>query len=205
VTADLPPIGVVLAGGRGRRLGGVGKASLQLAGRPLFHYPLRALLAVFADLAVVAKPDSRVLPLPGGVDLWIEPDRPNHPLVGIVEALRRADGRPVFVCAADMPLIEAHELRAILLADDLHRHPRAVAVVPRAGGRLQPLCALYRPETLPAFARAGAHAALTRVVEGLAPLIVDRPDAHMYLNVNTRPELEAAQVALLGGRGAPGA
>lgn len=196
VSSEPQPIGVVLAGGRGRRLGGIGKASLPLAGQPLFHYPLQALRSVFAEVAVVAKPDSRVLPMPGDVALWIEPQNPNHPLVGIVEALRRAAGRAVFVCAADLPLIDRAELRAIMLADELHRRPRAIAVVPHADGHLQPLCALYRPDALPAFERAGAHSAVTRVVTGLEPLVVERPDQRPYLNVNTRAQLEEATAAL---------
>lgn len=197
VEARKPPVGVVLAGGRGRRLGGTGKASLPIAGHPLFSYPLQALRSVFADVAVVAKPDSTVLPLPGDVELWIEPQRPNHPIVGIVEALRRGGGRPVFVVAADMPLINRDEMRALLLADELH-HRDPTAVVPRVAGRLQPLCALYRPCALPAFERAAERAALTRVVAGLEPLVVERLDARPYLNVNTRADLNAADAVLRG-------
>ena len=86
------PVGVVLAGGAGRRMGGA-KPGTPLAGRPLIAYPLTALRAVLAPVAVVAKSDS-VLPVLGaGVELWREPDEPRHPLAGILEALRRADGR----------------------------------------------------------------------------------------------------------------
>lgn len=183
-------VGVVLAGGRGRRLGGVGKASLALHGRPLLSYPLAALGGVFTRTAVVAKADNKVLPLPVGAELWIEPDEPRHPLIGIATALRRAGGSAVFVCAADLPLISIDEIRAILLADDVHRGSPPGVVVPRAGGRLQPLCALYRPVVLAAVERAGRHAALTSVVTGLEPLIVERRDADPYTNVNTRKELD---------------
>ena len=54
------PVGVVLAGGAGRRLGGAKPATL-VAGRPLISYPIAALRAVCAPVAVVAKRDS---PLP---------------------------------------------------------------------------------------------------------------------------------------------
>ena len=76
-----PPVGVVLAGGRGRRLGG-DKAIVELEGRALVHYPLEALHEVCDDVVVVAKRDTLLPPLSGIADLWIEPDEPRHPLVG---------------------------------------------------------------------------------------------------------------------------
>src|SRR5581483_281554 len=99
------PIGVVLAGGAGRRIGG-SKAQVLLRGRPLIHYPLAVLRAALDEVAVVAKGDTE-LPELGGVELWIEPDEPRHPLAGILHGLRRAGGRAVLACAADMPLITA--------------------------------------------------------------------------------------------------
>jgi molybdopterin-guanine dinucleotide biosynthesis protein A len=181
-------------------MGGPGKAALELLAHPLYRYPLDALLSVFGEAVVVAKRDNPVLPLPHGVELWVEPDEPRHPLVGICLALRRAAGRSICVCAADLPLIEPGELRALVLATELHRDSEWVAVVPRADGRLQPLCALYSPAALPALERAGPRAALTRVVAGLHPLVVERLDARPYLNVNTRAELEAAAAALRASR-----
>lgn len=67
------PIGVVLAGGAGRRMGGA-KASTPLAGRPLIAYPIAALRAVLAPVAVVAKRDSGLPPVGYGVEIWREPD-----------------------------------------------------------------------------------------------------------------------------------
>jgi GTP:adenosylcobinamide-phosphate guanylyltransferase len=46
---------VVLAGGRGSRLGGEGKASLELAGRPMLAYVLEALNGALDEVAVAAK------------------------------------------------------------------------------------------------------------------------------------------------------
>ncbi len=100
-----PPVGVVLAGGRGQRIGG-DKAVVTLAGRPLLSYPVQAMLGALDDVVVVAKP-STVLPGLGDVAVWEEPEHPSHPLVGIAEALRRADGRWVLICAGDMPFVPA--------------------------------------------------------------------------------------------------
>src|ERR1700733_2031483 len=112
------PVGVVLAGGQGRRIGG-DKAIVSLAARPMVSYPLLALRAVLADVRVVAKPGTALPALPtlDGVEIWTEPAEPHHPLVGIVEALRRAAPRPVLVCAADMPFLTPAAVSALAYAD----------------------------------------------------------------------------------------
>ena len=97
------PIGVILAGGVGRRIGG-SKAIVKLRGRPLIMYPLQALTLALGEVAVLAKPDTE-LPSLSGVTIWIEPATPQHPLVGISHALALAGDRPVLVCAADLPLV----------------------------------------------------------------------------------------------------
>jgi len=89
------PIGAVLAGGAGRRIGG-GKAIVELHGRPLLSYPVGVLQAVLGEVAVVAKPQTELPDLPG-VHVWHEPEEPHHPLAGIVHALQQADGRAVLV------------------------------------------------------------------------------------------------------------
>src|SRR3954451_470138 len=141
------PVGVVLAGGLGRRLGG-DKAIVELEGRPLVLYPLEALHEVCDDVAVVAKRDTILPPLAGVADLWIEPDEPRHPLAGVAHALRLALGRPVLVVAGDLPLMDAETLRAIATADT----GDAAVVAPRVHGRLMPLCALYTPRAAPGLA-----------------------------------------------------
>jgi molybdopterin-guanine dinucleotide biosynthesis protein A len=95
-------IGAVLAGGSGRRIGG-DKATVELEGRPLVHYPLSVLRAVLDEVAIVAK-QSTVLPgLDVEIAIWLEPDEPRHPLAGVVHALRWAGGRLQPLCARYEP------------------------------------------------------------------------------------------------------
>ena len=172
--------GVVLAGGRGRRMGG-DKATVALRGRPLLHYPLDALLEVADRVAVVSKRDTRLPHLPPAVEIWCDDDdERTHPLLGVVTALRHAGG-PVLVVAGDMPQVTAEALRALRDA------PPAAVAVARADGRLQPLLARYAPEALGAL-RAGTDRAATAVVEALDPVIVD-VDAGVALNVNAPEDL----------------
>ena len=187
-------IGVVLAGGVGRRIGG-DKAMVELEGRPLVLYPLAVLRAVLDEVVVVAKQSTILPPLDADVAIWLEADEPRHPLLGIVHALRCARRRPVIVVAGDMPFVT----RGLVSALARERSHGAPAVVPRAAGRLQPLCARYDPRALTALAASDFGAPVTEVVAALNPRIVDWPDDEPFFNVN-HPEDILQAAALLSGR-----
>jgi molybdopterin-guanine dinucleotide biosynthesis protein A len=190
------PVGVVLAGGLGRRLGG-DKAVVEIEGRPLLLYPLEALHEVCDQVAVVAKRDTILPPLGGLADLWIEPDEPRHPLTGIEHALRLAGGLPILAVAVDLPLVDAATLRLIAGTAT----GTAAVVVPRVHGRLQPLCALYTPLALAGLAGFDPSASATAVVEALGVREVEPPDPSAFLNVNRPEDVLQASVLLRGGGG----
>jgi molybdenum cofactor guanylyltransferase len=191
------PIGVVLAGGAGRRIGGA-KAVVALRGAPLVRYPLRALQAVLAEVVVVAKQASELPPLPG-VPIWIEPAEPRHPLAGIVHALEAAGaaagiagmGREILVAAGDLPFVSP-ELVELLAHAGAGGAP---ALVPRAGGRLQPLLARYAPAAHAPLAAALARDPLPSVTDAVAalrPRVLELDDARPFFNVNAPEDLLTA-------------
>jgi molybdopterin-guanine dinucleotide biosynthesis protein A len=178
-------IGVVLAGGSGRRIGG-GKPGRLLAGRPLVSYPAAALAAVCERVAIVAKPGTELPELPG-VETWDdEPDEPRHPLTGIIHALERAAGEPILVCAADMPFVTADGLRALARS--------AKTTIAISDGVLQPVLGLYTPDVLPVLRAAEPNTPLTRTIEALAPaLMALAPDE--VRSIDTNEELADAEVS----------
>lgn len=182
-------IGVVLAGGLGRRMGAP-KATAPLAGRPLIDYPLAALRAVTERVVVVAKRDTE---LPDGLERWDEPDDPRHPIAGIAHALERARG-PILVCAADMPFVRADVLR--LVAGELR--PDLEASVAFCEGRLEPLLAAYAPAALVPLRAAPPDEPLRRTVESLMPVLVD-VEPEVVFNVNTPDDLAEAERRLRPG------
>jgi molybdopterin-guanine dinucleotide biosynthesis protein A len=182
------PVGVILAGGRGRRLGG-DKALASLAGQPLILRPLAAMRAVLTDVAVVAKPDT-ALPDLAGTPVWSEPAEPSHPLVGIVHALHLADGRAVLVCAADLPFVTPATLKALAGADA----GAASAVIAAVQGVAQPLLGRYEhgcAALLEPIAREG-RAAMRDVVRALGARQFEL-DALELFNVNTPEDLRRAE------------
>lgn len=199
-----PPVGVILAGGRGRRLGGE-KASLILGGRPLLAYPVAAMQAALDEVAVVAKPDT-VLPALPGVAVWREAPAPRHPLVGILAALRATRGRAVLVCAGDMPFVRPATLRGLAGAEA--QGADAVVALGADGAGLQPLLARYEPAALARLEPAAAEgvAPMRAVVAALAPVRFVVADPVELLNVNTREDLARARalVELRRGEGQAG-
>lgn len=195
---DRGPVGVVLAGGLGRRIGG-DKAVVLMGGRPLVSYGLAALREAFAsEPVVVAKSDTELPALPAGVRVWVEPDEPRHPLTGIVRALECAGGRDVVVLAVDLPLVTPVLLRA--LVEEAGPRGGSPVVVARAGGRMQPLCAVYAASVLPLLRAAPVDGRLNSIIEGMGAVAVDVADADALLNVNTPGDARRAQ-ALLAAQG----
>ena len=169
----------VLAGGRGRRLGGA-KPVAELGGRPLIAWPLAAARDAGLEAVVVAKADT---PLPSDLDVpvWTEPDEPSHPLAGLVHALEQADGRAVVAVACDMPHVSAGLLKRLCAADG--------AVTARAD---QPFPARYEPSALPVLRDALAREAPAReALAALAPAVLGAP-AEELQGVNSPAELAAA-------------
>lgn len=187
------PIGAVLAGGAGSRLGG-SKAMIELAGRPLISYPIQAVVEAGLEPLVVAKATTE---LPG-INVPVTREEPNdrHPLHGVIAALRAARGRPVVIVACDMPLVSA-ELLAWLGG-------MTATAIPLAGGVLQPLLARYEPTAESALsvalrdglsAQAAALALRPRVIGEAELAAFGRPE-RLLLNVNDQRDFGRASAFL---------
>jgi molybdopterin-guanine dinucleotide biosynthesis protein A len=184
-------MGVILAGGMGRRIGG-SKAVVHLAGQPLITYPLEAVRAALGEVAVVAKADTQLPSLPG-VTVWVEPDLPRHPLVGILQALALAEGRPVVVCAVDLPFVTPELIYRLAMAE-LRKSP---AVIARCGGETQPLLGCYGPRAIDKLRRARADVPLREeLVASLRPTMLEVGDPELLFNIDSPEDLLHAAAIL---------
>jgi molybdopterin-guanine dinucleotide biosynthesis protein A len=190
------PLGVVLAGGRGERLGGA-KATAELGGRPLLSYPLGALAAAGLECRVAAKPDIALPPLPEGVGLLPEPPQPRHPLCGIVAALRATAGGAAVVVPCDMPFLTPALIEMLAGAGE-----PLVALSNR--GSLQALPGRYAATLLPELEEALAHGeALRHTVATLGARVLGEADLtrcgdpeRLLFNVNDGADLRRAEELL---------
>lgn len=188
------PLGVVLAGGRGSRLGGA-KAAADLAGSPLISYPLAELAAAGIETVVCGKEGEELPPLE--VPVLREPPQPRHPLCGIVTALRAGEGRPLVVVACDLPFVAGGLLALLAEAAE-------PLVVPVLDGHMQPLLGRYDAALLPRLGEALAREEpITRTVESLGPRHLGEEelarfgDPHRLLfNINDPDDLHQAEALL---------
>jgi molybdenum cofactor guanylyltransferase len=183
------PVGVVLAGGLGQRLGGA-KATVELAGRPLISYPLAALEAALDEVAVLAKADTELPSLPGAT-VWVEPQVHHHPLVGILQALALAGGRPVLVCAVDLPFVSPG-LVGRLAAEDPAGAP---AVVASRRGTIHPLLGCYQQSAIKLLGPPGDRP-LRELVAAIKPRLLEVDDPDALFNVNAPDDLLRAAATL---------
>src|ERR1700727_174556 len=186
------PVGAILAGGAGLRIGGQ-KPTVELDGKPLIAYPLEAVGQVLNKVAILAKAGTS-LPSLSRVAVWIEPESPRHPLVGITQALALAGGRPVLVCPADMPFVTPELVRRLVKADP----GRSPAVVACAEGRMHPLLGCYQPRALALLAgpaRAGTGRVM-EIVSALEPVLLEVDDPDELFDVDTPDDLLQAAAML---------
>jgi molybdenum cofactor guanylyltransferase len=183
------PVGVVLAGGLGRRMGGA-KATVELAGRPLICYPLEAMAAALDEVAVLAKADTELPSLPGAT-IWVEPQVRHHPLVGISQALALASGRPVLVCAVDLPFVSPELVKRLATEDPAG----ASAVLASSRGAMQPLLGCYQPSALDMLGPA-LDRPLRQLVAEIKPQLLEVEDPYELFNVNAPDDLLRAAARL---------
>lgn len=198
-TAPLP--GVILAGGRARRMGGGDKGLLEIAGRSLIARVAERLGPDCAPLALNANGDPArfaacglpVLPdsLPGGVDAH------PGPLGGVLAAMTWAAGlgaASVVTAPADTPFLPLDLVARLRIA----AQPSGLAVAATRsteGLRPQPIAALWPVElrdTLGAALQAGERTVMRWAeAQGAVHAVFDEPDA--FFNVNTPQDLDAAR------------
>src|SRR6266403_5362757 len=130
--------GVIQAGGRSTRMGGRPKALIELGGCRIIERVLAALTAVVDDVLLVTNTPElyAFLKLPMVADVY--PDRGS--LGGIYSGLKAASGEAAFTVACDMPFLHADVVRLVV-----ERVGSGDVVIPRVGGQLETLHALYAP------------------------------------------------------------
>ena len=160
-------VAVVLAGGRGRRLGGIDKPALVIGNRSLLDTAIEA-CSESAQIVVVG-PER---PTSTAVRWTQESPAGSGPLAALSAGIGRvpADVAVVVVLAADLPAVDAATVGRLVAALDASNAD--VVTLTDEAGRVQPLLAAYR---LPALRRA------LRAIGGAGGLPVGRLLDHLRL------------------------
>jgi molybdopterin-guanine dinucleotide biosynthesis protein A len=189
----IPMPAAVLAGGASRRMGR-SKAALPYGSSTLLEFQTARLSKIFDEVFVVVK-EPPAFPA-GPADVLLD-GAPEHAAIhGLLRAIEEASDR-IFVLGVDLPALPDALIREIArrgLASE------AAAVVPRAGGRLQPLAAVWRRAALEAGARRVSEGDLALhglVADVGAEILEERewrpfdPSGNAFENLNTLEQYAA--------------
>lgn len=193
----------IIAGGRGRRLGGLDKSRIVVGGRRIIERQLAVLGQVAPHILVVSDDLHRFRA--SGLRVCGDLFRGAGPLGGLHTALTRSPSRRTLVVAGDLPFLSGAFLRHLS-----SRRPHADAVMPRNADGLQPLCAVYDRRCLDAVREqvARGRRRLADLAEALAVTEVEPaevaafdPDGMLLFNVNTPADRARAEVRAAGRAG----
>jgi len=170
---------ILLAAGRGTRFGG-GKLAADLAGRPLAHHAAAMLggLPFARRIAVVAEGVPDLAPFGFNV---VRPAAGALLSASLAAGVGLATG-PVLIMLADMPLVPAGHIRALVAAFDGDR------IATRADGQTMPP-ALFGARHLAALAALAGDRGAGGLLTG-APAVELAPDA--ALDIDTPADLARA-------------
>lgn len=161
---------IIVAGGAARRMGGVAKPWLEIAGRPMIEHIIADVLPKVDHCVVVGVPPGGWL-VPHGVRVTVETPAGGGPKAAVAAALLLlpATVQEVLLLSGDAPFV-AGAVDA-LLAEPLHHEALAV----RDGGRTQYLCSRVNRTALSA-ALVGGDASMRSVFDLLQ---IDTVDAEV--------------------------
>jgi FdhD protein len=189
--------GVVLAGGQGRRMGGVDKGLVELDGKPMVAHVLARLAPQVGDVLDQREPERRALRL---VRLSVVPDAVAAS-PDLLRPARRDDGcQSTFVVTVpcDSPFVPMDLVARLAAA--LERAGAQLAVA-RTFDQPHPVFALVRRDVLPnlaAFLESGGRK-IDAWYQALAVEEVSFDDeADAFRNINTAEELAAAATPGIG-------
>ena len=181
--------GVVLAGGQGRRMGGVDKGLQPFRGRPMVAHVLEALAPQVDELLVNANRNAEAYAAFGHRVIADEIPGFAGPLAGFERGLAHASGALVVTAPCDSPFLPRDlvaRMRSALQAAG------AELAVARTGDQAHPVFCLMRRElhaSLTAFLASGQRKIDRWYAQHAFVEVAFDDEADAFRNINTREEL----------------
>ena len=202
-------LGVILAGGQARRLGGGDKALQEVAGRPLLGHAIERLEPQCSRIAINANGDPARFAAFG---LPVVPDTVEGfagPLAGVLAGLDWAaeqSAEHIVTVAADTPFFPEDLVQRLQAAARVEGTPIALAATPdpERGKNRHPTFGLW-PVALRDDLRATLEDGVRKVVlwtdrHGAAEALFPADPIDPFFNVNTPDDLEQARKMLAGAK-----
>jgi molybdopterin-guanine dinucleotide biosynthesis protein A len=138
---------IILAGGRGKRMGYREKALVDINGKPLVTYVIKSLEKIVDEIIISVRDKTQGEALnsmlPGYTYAYDEFEN-KGPLSGILSGLTLCRNEFCFIAACDMPFINENVVKMLFRMSEAHD-----AAIPRwEDGFLEPLHSVYRCEPM---------------------------------------------------------
>lgn len=183
--------GLILAGGRGQRVGGADKGWVNHGGRPLIVSVVERFAPQVGQLLISA---NRNLERYAALGTVVEDDAADArgqrfagPLIGVLSGMRRARSEWLAIVPCDAPHLPSDLVQRLMSAT---LDAEAVAGCARVGNQLQPVFAVVKTKTVDRLAQsiAAGERAMHRWLESLDAVAVDFDDAKAFANINLPPD-----------------
>ena len=179
--------GLILAGGRGQRVGGADKGWLMYRGRPLIVSVIDRFAPQVGRMLISANRNVERYAALGEVvtdDLAeVGGERFAGPLVGVLSGFRRARSDWIAIVPCDAPHLPTDLVQRLLAATT---RTDATAACASVRGHVEPVFALVKSRCADTLARSVAEGerAMHRWLTALGAVAVDFDDAQAFANIN---------------------
>lgn len=188
--------GLILAGGRARRMDGQDKGLILLSGIRLIERCVTALSPQVHQIFISANRNIEQYQKFSVPVLEDSTKNYDGPLAGLQRALEMSPDKPVLVVPCDAPLLPTQLAARLLKA---YHDNNDCTVIPHDGTRLQTLFGLFVPSTLESLNQylASGQCKVESWVTSLPHAVVDFSDqAENFMNINTEDDLHRAESIL---------
>ncbi len=188
--------GIILAGGKARRMGGQDKGLIHLAQKPMIEYVLNAIQPQVDDIIINANRNQAIYKAYGFPVVADQIEGYCGPLAGMASGLQAANTPFVVTVPCDSPLIPddlVQKLYSTMQDED------AEICTAHSSGRMQPVFTIMKTEVLPSmleFLNNGERK-IDKWFEKHHLAIADFSDqAETFININSEEELTAIELKL---------
>ncbi|MGP4040584.1 molybdenum cofactor guanylyltransferase [Gracilibacillus sp. D59] len=184
--------GIVLTGGKSSRFK-KDKAFASYKGDSFYQNVLKVMLTCVNNTYIVIRDNHSIQQVSANIKVITdhEPYKGQGPLAGIYSAMIDGTANWYLVLPVDTPLMEPVILKKLITYMDNNEND---AIVPRINGRIQPLVALYKRDTIQLMEQQllDKKRSMHQLLEKLTVTFVDFPceDEKYFININTQEEYQ---------------
>jgi molybdopterin-guanine dinucleotide biosynthesis protein A len=182
-------VGVILAGGRARRMNNQDKGLINFKGRPMVSFALAALAPVVDCVLINANRNLEQYRQFGWPVISDQTDNFDGPLAGVLSAMIHADAEVLLVVPCDSPLIKIEHLQKLL--DKLIESKADVAVA-FDGERLHPVFLAIKTDlqmSLQNYLDGGHRKMMDWLAQQSLVQVDFSSEPEIFWNINTMDEL----------------